>query len=32
VCDAFPREPFIALNDREMAAMREELLKAGFLQ
>lgn len=31
VCDAFPREPLIALSDREMAAMREELLMAGFL-
>ena len=31
VCDACPREPFIALGDRETAAMREELVKAGFL-
>jgi dihydrodipicolinate synthase/N-acetylneuraminate lyase len=31
VCEAYPREPFIALSDREMAAMREELVKGGFL-
>ena len=31
VCDASPREPFIALSDRELALMREKLLAAGFL-
>jgi dihydrodipicolinate synthase/N-acetylneuraminate lyase len=31
VCEAYPREPFIALGDREIAAMREQLVKAGFL-
>jgi dihydrodipicolinate synthase/N-acetylneuraminate lyase len=31
VCEAYPREPFIALSDRELAAMREQLVKAGFL-
>jgi dihydrodipicolinate synthase/N-acetylneuraminate lyase len=32
VCEAYPREPFVALGDREVAAMREQLLQAGFLQ
>ena len=32
VCEAYPREPFVALGDREVAEMREQLLKAGFLQ
>jgi dihydrodipicolinate synthase/N-acetylneuraminate lyase len=32
VCEAFPREPFVALGDREVAEMRQQLLKAGFLQ
>lgn len=32
VCEAYPREPFIALGDREVAEMREKLLAAGFLQ
>lgn len=32
VCEAYPREPFVALGDRDVAAMREKLLKAGFLQ
>jgi len=32
VCDAYPREPFVALGDREVAEMRDQLLKAGFLQ
>jgi dihydrodipicolinate synthase/N-acetylneuraminate lyase len=32
VCEAYPREPFVALGDREVAEMRQQLLKAGFLQ
>jgi dihydrodipicolinate synthase/N-acetylneuraminate lyase len=32
VCEAYPREPFVALGDREVAEMREQLRKAGFLQ
>jgi dihydrodipicolinate synthase/N-acetylneuraminate lyase len=32
VCDAYPREPFVSLGDREVAEMREQLLKAGFLK
>lgn len=32
VCEAYPREPFVALGDREVAEMGEQLLKAGFLQ
>ena len=32
VCEAYPREPFVALGDREVAEMREQLLKAEFLQ
>ena len=32
VCEAYPREPFVALGDREVAEMREQLLKAGFLE
>ena len=32
VCEAYPREPFVALGDREVVEMREQLLKAGFLQ
>ena len=31
VCEAYPREPFIALNEKETAAMRQQLVKAGFL-
>jgi len=31
VCDASPREPFIALSKRELAGMREKLVTAGFL-
>jgi dihydrodipicolinate synthase/N-acetylneuraminate lyase len=31
VCEAYPREPFIPLGDREVAAMREALVKSGFL-
>jgi dihydrodipicolinate synthase/N-acetylneuraminate lyase len=31
VCEAYPREPFIALSDCELAAMREKLAAAGFL-
>jgi len=32
VCEAYPREPFIALGDRDVAEMGEQLRKAGFLQ
>jgi len=32
VCEAFPREPFIPLPEREVAAMREMLVKRGFVQ
>jgi dihydrodipicolinate synthase/N-acetylneuraminate lyase len=32
ICEAYPREPFVALGDREVAEMRQQLLKAGFLQ
>jgi dihydrodipicolinate synthase/N-acetylneuraminate lyase len=31
VCEAYPREPFIALRDQELAAMRKELVRAGFI-
>ena len=31
VCEAYPREPFIPLGDREVATMREALIKSGFL-
>jgi dihydrodipicolinate synthase/N-acetylneuraminate lyase len=31
VCEAYPREPFIPLSDAEVAHMRGELVKAGFL-
>ncbi len=31
VCEAYPREPFIALSAKETAAMRQQLVKAGFL-
>jgi len=31
VCEAYPREPFIPLGDRELATMREELSRKGFL-
>jgi dihydrodipicolinate synthase/N-acetylneuraminate lyase len=31
VCEAYPREPFIPLGDREVTAMREALVKSGFL-
>jgi dihydrodipicolinate synthase/N-acetylneuraminate lyase len=31
VCEAYPREPFIALSDAEVAHMKDELAKAGFL-
>lgn len=32
VCEAYPREPFIPLGDREVATMREELIRSGFLK
>ncbi|HTU00894.1 MAG TPA: dihydrodipicolinate synthase family protein [Candidatus Sulfotelmatobacter sp.] len=32
VCDAYPREPFIPLGDKELGAMREELQAKGFLK
>jgi dihydrodipicolinate synthase/N-acetylneuraminate lyase len=32
VCDAYPREPFIALPAAEIAAMRDALVKGGFLR
>ncbi len=32
VCDAYPREPFIALPPAEIAAMREALVKGSFLR
>ena len=32
VCEAYPREPFIPLGDREVAAMRESLVRSGFLE
>jgi dihydrodipicolinate synthase/N-acetylneuraminate lyase len=31
VCEAYPREPFIPLSDPEVAHMKAELVKAGFL-
>jgi dihydrodipicolinate synthase/N-acetylneuraminate lyase len=31
VCEAYPREPFIPLGDREVTAMREALVRSGFL-
>jgi dihydrodipicolinate synthase/N-acetylneuraminate lyase len=31
VCDAYPREPFIALPPAEIAALRDALVKGGFL-
>jgi dihydrodipicolinate synthase/N-acetylneuraminate lyase len=31
VCEAYPREPFIALSETETAAMRQQLVKAGFI-
>ena len=31
VCEAYPREPFIPLSDAEVAHMKNELVKAGFL-
>jgi dihydrodipicolinate synthase/N-acetylneuraminate lyase len=31
VCEAYPREPFIPLPDAEVAHMKAELVKAGFL-
>jgi dihydrodipicolinate synthase/N-acetylneuraminate lyase len=32
VCEAYPREPFIALPAAEVAAMRDALVKGGFLR
>jgi len=32
VCEAYPREPFIPLSDKEVVLMREELVKAGFVK
>jgi dihydrodipicolinate synthase/N-acetylneuraminate lyase len=32
VCEAYPREPFIALSEKETAAMRQQLVKAGFIE
>ncbi len=31
VCEAYPREPFIPLSDAEVERMKNELVKAGFL-
>jgi len=31
VCEAYPREPFIALGEKETAAMRQQLVRAGFV-
>jgi hypothetical protein len=31
VCEAFPREPFIALPAAEVEAMRVKLIQGGFL-
>jgi len=30
ICDAWPREPFIPLSDRETARLRDALIEAGF--
>jgi dihydrodipicolinate synthase/N-acetylneuraminate lyase len=32
VCDAYPREPFIPLSEKETATMRQQLLAAGFIE
>ena len=32
VCDAYPREPFIAISEKETAAMRQQLVRASFVE